>query len=109
MAIEKHERKIAYFSMEIGLQANIPTYSGGLGILAGDTIKSAADLNVPMVAITLLNRHGYFTQHIDEIGNQRETPAQWNIGSELEKLPARVSIQIEDRIVQIGVWKKKVI
>ena len=55
--------KIAYFSMEIGIDENIPTYSGGLGILAGDTIKSAADLNVPIVGITLLSEHGYFIRY----------------------------------------------
>ena len=54
--------KIAYFSMEIGVDKRIPTYSGGLGILAGDTLKSCADLNVPIVGITLLSEHGYFYQ-----------------------------------------------
>ena len=52
--ISNAERAIAYFSMEIGIDAEMPTYSGGLGILAGDTIRSAADLNLPMVALTLL-------------------------------------------------------
>ena len=52
--------KIAYFSMEIGIDEHIPTYSGGLGILAGDTIKSCADLNVPVVGVTLLSENGYF-------------------------------------------------
>jgi len=51
---------VAYFSMEIGLESGIPTYSGGLGVLAGDTIRSAADLDVPMVAVSLLHRRGYF-------------------------------------------------
>jgi starch phosphorylase len=55
--------KIAYFSMEIGIDENIPTYSGGLGILAGDTIKSCADLNVPAVGVTLLSGNGYFYQN----------------------------------------------
>ena len=59
------ERSIAYFSMEIGLNEKIQTYSGGLGVLAGDTIRSAADLKVPMVAITLLYRKGYFRQRLD--------------------------------------------
>ncbi|MCK4508099.1 MAG: alpha-glucan family phosphorylase, partial [Desulfuromonadales bacterium] len=52
--------RIAYFSMEIGLMTEIPTYSGGLGILAGDTIRSAADLKLPLVAVTLISRKGYF-------------------------------------------------
>ncbi len=54
--------KIAYFSMEIGIDEHIPTYSGGLGILAGDTLKSCADLNVPIVGVTLLSEKGYFYQ-----------------------------------------------
>src|SRR5215470_1268905 len=54
-------RTIAYFSMEIGLEVGMPTYSGGLGVLAGDTIRAAADLNIPMVAVTLLHRQGYFS------------------------------------------------
>jgi starch phosphorylase len=53
-------QKIAYFSMEIGLRSEIPTYSGGLGVLAGDFIFSAADLKVPLVAVTLVNNKGYF-------------------------------------------------
>ena len=57
-----NEAKIAYFSMEIGLSNDIPTYSGGLGVLAGDTIKSGADLKVPLVAVTLLSKKGYFRQ-----------------------------------------------
>ena len=52
--------RVAYFSMEIGLESGMPTYSGGLGVLAGDTIRSAADLDVPMVAVSLLHRRGYF-------------------------------------------------
>ena len=63
------KQKIAYFSMEIGIDENIPSYSGGLGVLAGDTIKSCADLNVPIVGITLLSEKGYFYQRIDENGN----------------------------------------
>ena len=52
--------KVAYFSMEIDLDEGMPTYSGGLGILAGDTIRAAADLKIPLVAVTLLHRQGYF-------------------------------------------------
>jgi starch phosphorylase len=71
------EPMIAYFSMEIGVKNDIPTYSGGLGILAGDTIKSAADLNLPMVAVTLITRKGYFAQEIDANGWQKEKPVTW--------------------------------
>ena len=65
---------IAYFSMEIALDPAIPTYSGGLGVLAGDTLRAAADLCVPMIGMTLLYRKGYFRQHLDERGNQTEIP-----------------------------------
>lgn len=66
---------IAYFSMEIGLEAEMPTYSGGLGVLAGDTIRAAADLKIPLVAVTLLHRKGYFYQRLDATGWQSEEPA----------------------------------
>jgi starch phosphorylase len=56
---------VAYFSMEIALDEGMPTYSGGLGVLAGDTLRSAADLGVPMVGVTLLHRKGYFRQTVD--------------------------------------------
>jgi glycogen phosphorylase len=100
-----HTRTIAYFSMEIGLRSEIPTYSGGLGVLAGDTIRSAADLRVPMVAVTLLHRKGYFEQRIDEDGNQHEKPVEWNPEDHLELLPQRVNITIEHRTVHIRAWK----
>jgi starch phosphorylase len=63
---------VAYSSMEIGLARAVPTYAGGLGVLAGDTIRSAAGLNVPMVAVTLLHRREYVHQHLDAGGNQIE-------------------------------------
>ena len=72
------ESKIAYFSMEIGLSADLPTYSGGLGVLAGDTIKSAADLKLPMVAVTLIHRKGYFNQSLDDNGWQVEEDVDWS-------------------------------
>jgi starch phosphorylase len=72
------ERTIAYFSMEIAVDPRVPTYSGGLGILAGDTLRSCADLKVPVVAVTLLYEKGYFYQKLDEQGNQYELPAHWN-------------------------------
>ena len=61
---------VAYFSMEICLEQAIPTYSGGLGVLAGDTLRSAADLRLPMVAVTLAHRLGYFNQRLDTEGSQ---------------------------------------
>ncbi|MBP7052114.1 MAG: alpha-glucan family phosphorylase [Phycisphaerae bacterium] len=96
---------VAYFSMEIGLRSDIPTYSGGLGILAGDTIRAAADLAVPMVAVTLLTRRGYFHQKLDDQGNQIETPEAWNVADRLKPLKARASVVIEKRRVQIRAWQ----
>ena len=104
----KDQRTIAYFSMEIGLDPKLPTYSGGLGILAGDTIRSAADLQVPMVAVTLLYRNGYFYQRLDETGWQREEPVQWIIEDYLKEMPQRASVVIEGRTVQIRPWKYEV-
>lgn len=98
------EPKIAYFSMEIGFRNDIPTYSGGLGILAGDTIKSAADLNLPMVAVTLIYKKGYFRQEIDAIGKQTEYPVEWNPADHMTLLPQRVKLRIEGRDVLIQAW-----
>ena len=60
------KRLVAYFSMEIALENSMPSYSGGLGVLAGDTIRAAADLRLPMVAVSLLYRKGYFSQHLHQ-------------------------------------------
>lgn len=99
---------IAYFSMEIGIEPSIPTYSGGLGVLAGDTIRSAADLKVPMVAVTLLYRKGYFLQRLDPQGNQRELPADWNPPDHLEFLGLKTSVRIEKRPVWVQAWRYQV-
>lgn len=102
------EPRIAYFSMEIGLSSDIPTYSGGLGVLAGDTIKSAADLKLPLVAVTLVSRHGYFRQSLDESGRQHETPVTWDPGAVMELLPAKTLVTIEDRDVKVQAWLYRV-
>lgn len=102
------ERKIAYFSMEIAVDSQIPTYSGGLGILAGDTIRSAADLEIPMVAVTLLYRKGYFFQRIDFNGQQIEEPSNWVVEDFLEEMPSRVSGILEGRTVTYRSWKYEV-
>ncbi|MBI4312942.1 MAG: alpha-glucan family phosphorylase [Chloroflexi bacterium] len=91
--------------MEIGLHPAMPTYSGGLGILAGDTLRAAADMCVPMVAVTLLHRKGYFRQHLDPQGNQWDSPATWSPESLLEPLPQRASVTIEGRKVVIRPWR----
>ena len=97
-------RTVAYFSMEIGIIPEIPTYSGGLGVLAGDILKSAADLGVPMVGVTLLYRKGYFRQEISPEGNQVERPVEWEPEKLLAPLHNRVSIILEGRSVQVRAW-----
>jgi starch phosphorylase len=96
---------IAYFSMEIGLDTAIPTYSGGLGVLAGDTLRAAADLGLPMVAVTLLHRRGYFHQHLDALGSQSESPVLWIPEEVLEPMQPRVTIAMEGRPVQVSAWR----
>jgi starch phosphorylase len=96
---------VAYFSMEIGLEFAIPTYSGGLGILAGDTLRSAADLGVPMVGVTLVHRKGYFRQHLDVQGNQWENPDVWKPEEILQPLEPQVAITIEGREVKVRAWR----
>nr|NIO04515.1 alpha-glucan family phosphorylase [Pseudomonadota bacterium] len=96
---------IAYFSMEVGIDPAMPTYSGGLGVLAGDTLRAAADLAIPMVGVTLLHRKGYFRQRLDDRGNQSESPFDWHPEESLEPLKARVSVTIEGRAMKIRAWR----
>lgn len=96
---------VAYFSMEIGLETGIPTYAGGLGILAGDTVRAAADTGLNMVAVTLLSRAGYFRQHLNTRGDQREEPVLWSVESRLTEMLARVAVCIEGRDVTLRAWR----
>ncbi len=96
--------RIAYFSMEIGIKSDIPTYSGGLGVLAGDTVRSAADLELPIVGVTILTKKGYFRQEIDDDGNQIELPDEWDPAQYMTLLPHRINVFIEGRKVQVGAW-----
>jgi len=98
------EPMISYFSMEIGVKNDIPTYSGGLGILAGDTIKSAADMRLPIVAVTLFTKKGYFKQELDVYGRQTELPDEWDQNKFMILLNERVSVHIESRDVKIAPW-----
>ncbi len=95
---------VAYFCMEVGLDPAMPTYAGGLGMLAGDTLSSAADLGIPMVGVTLLHRKGYFRQHLDGEGWQTEAPATWAPETLLEAVRERVSVTIEGRPVRVRAW-----
>lgn len=97
-------RLIAYFSMEIGLEPHIPTYSGGLGVLAGDTLRAAADMGLPYAGVTLLYRDGYFTQRLVE-GMQVETVTAWNPGEVLEEMPQRGYVPIEGRQVHVRAYR----
>jgi glycogen phosphorylase len=96
---------IAYFSMEVGLDSAMPTYSGGLGFLAGDTLRAAADLGLPMIGVTLLHSKGYFRQYLDAAGNQTETPAPWNFEESLEPMVPRVFVPIAGRAVMVRAWR----
>jgi starch phosphorylase len=100
--------RIAYFSMEVCLEQAIPTYSGGLGVLAGDTLRSAADLKLPMVGVTLLHRKGYFRQQIDAQGNQTEAPVEWHPEQALEEFGERTTVTIEGRAVHVRGWQYSV-
>jgi len=96
--------RIAYFSMEIGINNDIPTYSGGLGVLAGDIVKASADLRLQMVALTLASRKGYFRQKISKRGEQQEFPDEWDPSKSLVLMPYKVTVRIEGRPVKIQTW-----
>ncbi len=98
-------RRIAYFSMEVAAEPTMPTYSGGLGVLAGDTLRSCADLKIPVVAVTLAHRKGYLEQKLDEWGNQQERPSQWDPADRTRRLPASIRVTIEGRSVVIQAWQ----
>ena len=104
LEIIKSDKKIAYFSMEICVDARIPTYSGGLGVLAGDMIQSSADLAVPLVGVTLLYKKGYLCQKVGKEGIQQELPEEWNPQDYMELLPNKILIEIEGRKVWVQAW-----
>lgn len=91
--------------MEIAVDPAIPTYAGGLGVLAGDTIRAAADLGVPMVGVTLLHRRGYLRQTLDASGWQTESPVEWPVGQFLQELPQRATTLLEGRTVYLRAWR----
>jgi starch phosphorylase len=91
--------------MEIAINPAMPTYSGGLGVLAGDTLRAAADLGVPLVAFTLAHRKGYFQQHLDLKGVQSEDVQPWNPADFCTEEPARITVSVEDRVVTVRAWR----
>ena len=103
--MNRKKAKIAYFSAEIGMSADLPTYSGGLGVLAGDHIKASTDANLPMVAISLLYKEGYFKQQLDELGNQSEAYPRFNLNTNLNKLSEKFKIKLRNRDVWVGVYE----
>ncbi|MBL9214996.1 MAG: alpha-glucan family phosphorylase [Opitutaceae bacterium] len=102
------DHTIAYFSMEIAVDPRIPTYAGGLGVLAGDTLRAAADEGVPMVGLTLLHRKGYLTQRFDPSGWQQAEPTDWEIERYLRDRPERVTVDLEDRTVRLRAWQYEI-
>lgn len=96
---------VAYFSMEIGIDNNLHTYSGGLGVLAGDTLRAAADLSVPLLGLTLIHRQGYLRQKLSADGWQTEEPDPWEIEQFLQAESPRISVIIEGRQVQVRAWR----
>src|SRR5579863_3021763 len=112
----RSEELVAYFSAEFGLTECLRTYSGGLGILAGDHLKSASDLGIPLVAVGLFYKRGYFSQQINQEGWQVETypennPAELPVDPIVDKAsgePLIVSVPIEERQVRVRVWKANV-
>lgn len=98
------KKKIAYFTAEVGLNSNIKTYSGGLGILSGDTIKAMADLRVPFCAITLLYKKGFFKQEIVE-NYQHEEEDNWEFQKYLTDTNKQISVNIVGEDIQIKIWK----
>ena len=105
----KEQRRVAYLSMEVALDQEIPTYSGGLGVLAGDMLRACADLNVPIVCVSMLWRKGYFDQLLDAQGRQRERPVDFQPEKKLRLLPARTQVEIEGRTVRIHPWQYDVV
>jgi glycogen phosphorylase len=97
--------KVAYFSMEIGLNAKMPTYAGGLGMLAGDIMRSCADMEVNAACVTMCWQHGYMKQVIHPDGSQTYADRQWNPVDFMKKLDKKITVTIEGREVTVGAWQ----
>ena len=112
---EARDLAVAYFSMEYGITESVPLYSGGLGVLAGDHVKAASDLGVPLVAVGMLYRQGYFRQSIDPSGSQQELHPETDFYSQpvhmlttSDGTPLTVGVPITDRWVEARVWRMNV-
>jgi len=108
-AIDLAERKVAYFSMEIALSKSLPTYSGGLGMLAGDTLRSAADTGASMVVVSLAHRRGYFQQHLDAAGQQTESDVAWSPETTLPSAGQEIVLIMQNREVKVRAWRFDVV
>ncbi|MFA7681864.1 MAG: alpha-glucan family phosphorylase, partial [Candidatus Peribacteraceae bacterium] len=96
--------KVAYFTMEIGLESRMPTYAGGLGMLAADLMRSCADLSVPACCVTVCWQHGYMSQHIHPDGSQDYHDVNWNPSDFMERVPQTVTVTVEGRDIHVGAW-----
>ena len=99
---------IAYFSAEIGLESSLPTYSGGLGVLAGDHVKAAADAGIDLIAVTLLYRQGYGRQHVDSDGIQSETYPEFEPSDFLEDTGIDLALDLDGCKLHSRIWKRTV-
>ncbi|WP_045216637.1 alpha-glucan family phosphorylase [Desulfonatronovibrio magnus] len=111
----KGESVIAYFSAEYGISRSLPIYSGGLGILAGDHLKSASDLNIPLVAIGLCYQNGYFRQYLTADGWQQERypvndfeEMPMTLVRDEDGNPLKVQVTLLDRLVSLQIWKARI-
>ncbi len=102
-------QEIAYFSMEIALESGLPIYSGGLGILAGDALRSAADMGLPLVAVTLTYYAGYFYQQIGPNGEQIEKEMEWDFSDDFEKIDKQVTLELQEKLIQVEAWKYEIV
>jgi starch phosphorylase len=109
MSLEEKNQEIAYFSMEIALESSAPIYSGGLGILAGDALRSAADMGLPMVAVTLIYDAGYFYQQISPDGSQTEREMEWDFSDDFKKVNQKLSFELQEKFLKVEAWKYELI
>ena len=91
------------------MQSSFPIYSGGLGILAGDALRSAADIGLPMIAVTLTYLAGYFYQEIGPNGEQIEKEMEWDLSHDFEKIDQQVVLELQDKLVKVEAWMYEIV